>query len=114
MSEILERRMLKDRDTVFREGEPGSSAFILQEGEVIISKVIDGAEKELATIGKGGVFGEMALIDNQPRSATARVKGNAVVVTVTKGMFEKKLKNTDPFVRGLLRILVETVRDSQK
>ncbi len=114
MSEILERRVLQDGDVIFREGEPGSSAYILQEGAVAISKVIDGVEEELAVIGKGGIFGEMALIDDQKRMATARVRGNATIVTVSKQMYMEKLKKTDPFVRALLRILVETVRSSSK
>ncbi|MEQ8321767.1 MAG: cyclic nucleotide-binding domain-containing protein [Rhodospirillales bacterium] len=111
MPDILERRSLKNGDTVFREGEQGSSAYIVQGGEVVISRIVDGTEKELATIGVGGIFGEMALIDDQPRMATAKVKGGATIVTITKIMYQQKLKNTDPFIRALLRILVETVRN---
>ncbi len=114
MADILERRTLKDGETVFREGEPAGSAFIVQTGEVVITRLIGGVPTELAVIGQGGIFGEMALIDDQPRMATAKVKGGATVVTVTKMMYEQKLKNTDPFVRALLRILVDTVRQSSK
>lgn len=110
MADILERRTLKDGDTIFREGERGSSAFIVQGGEVVISRQ-DGAEDvTLAVIGQGGIFGEMALVDDKPRMATARVKGGATIVTVSKIMYEEKLKKSDPFIRALLRILVETVR----
>jgi len=108
--DILERRTLKNGDTVFREGEQGSSAYVVQGGTVVISKMINGEETELATIGVGGIFGEMALIDDQPRMATAKVKGGATIVTISKAMYQQKLKNTDPFIRALLRILVETVR----
>ncbi|MGJ3260858.1 MAG: cyclic nucleotide-binding domain-containing protein [Rhodospirillales bacterium] len=111
MADILERRTLKNGDTVFREGEQGSSAFVVQQGEIIIEKMVDGEQKVLATIGPGGVFGEMALIDEKPRMATARVKGGATVMTITKAMYQDKLKKTDPFIRALLRILVETVRE---
>ncbi len=111
MTDILERRTLKNGDTVFREGEQGSSAFVVQQGEVVIEKMVDGEQKKLATIGPGGVFGEMALIDEKPRMATARVKGGATVMTITKTMYQDKLKKTDPFIRALLRILVETVRE---
>jgi CRP-like cAMP-binding protein len=111
VADILERRTLKNGDTVFREGEQGSSAFVVQQGEIIIEKMVDGEQKVLATIGPGGVFGEMALIDEKPRMATARVKGGATVMTITKAMYQDKLKKTDPFIRALLRILVETVRE---
>ncbi len=112
MSEILERRVMRDKDVVFREGEQGSTAYIVQDGEVAITKIIGGVEEELAVIGRGGIFGEMALIDDKPRMATARVKGNATIMTVSKQLYSEKLKKTDPFVRALLRILVETVRSS--
>ncbi|MBO6520513.1 MAG: cyclic nucleotide-binding domain-containing protein [Rhodospirillales bacterium] len=110
MSDILERRTLRDGDTIFREGEQGSTAFVVQGGEIVITKLIDGEDTELATIGAGGIFGEMALIDEAPRMATAKVKGGATIVTITKAMYQEKLKKSDPFIRALLRILVETVR----
>ncbi len=110
MNEILERRTLRDKEYVFRQGEQGSSAFILQSGAVEIVVTTDNGEKFLAEIGPGGIFGEMALIDDQPRMASARVKGAATVMTVTKQMYEQKLKKTDPFIRALLRIVVETAR----
>lgn len=114
MSDILERRSYKDGETVFREGEQGSSAFVLQSGEVVISRNINGKDEELAVIGTGSIFGEMALIDDEPRMATAKVRGGATIVTITKTMYKDKLKQSDPFIRALLRILVETVRASSK
>lgn len=110
MSDILERRSFKDGETVFREGELGSTAFIVQGGEVEIFKNNGGTDQVLAVIGAGGIFGEMALIDDKPRMATARIKGGATIVTITKQLYETKLKSSDPFIRALLRILVQTVR----
>lgn len=114
MSDILERRSYTDGETVFREGEHGSSAFVLQAGNIVISRNVSGEDHELAVIGPGSIFGEMALIDDQPRMATAKVQGNATIVTITKSMYSEKLKNSDPFIRALLRILVETVRETSK
>jgi len=113
MADILERRTLKGGETVFREGEAGSSAYVVQSGEIVIIRTIDGEEVELGTIGVGGIFGEMALIDDKPRMATAKVKNGATVVTISKAMYQEKLKTTDPFIRALLRIMVETVRSSK-
>lgn len=110
MNEILERRTLRDKEMVFRQGEQGSSAFILQSGIIEIVRMTENGETVLAEIGQGGIFGEMALIDEKPRMASARVKGSATIVTVTKQMYEQKLKKTDPFIRALLRIVVETAR----
>jgi CRP/FNR family cyclic AMP-dependent transcriptional regulator len=114
VSDIIERRSYKAGQTVFREGEQGSSAFVVQSGEVVISKVVDGEDQELAVVGKGGIFGEMALIDDQPRMATAKVRDGATIMTISKLLYKDKLKQSDPFIRALLRILVETVRSSSK
>lgn len=113
VADIIERRSFKDGETVFREGELGSTAFIVQSGDVEISRVNDGKDEVLAIIGTGGIFGEMALIDEKPRMATAKVKGGATIMTITKMMYESKLKSSDPFIRALLRILVQTVRRAQ-
>lgn len=114
MNDILERKSYRDGETVFREGEQGSSAYVLQSGNVIITRKVNGEDQELAVIGPGSIFGEMALIDDQPRMASAKVQGGATIVTITKSMYDEKLKKSDPFIRALLRILVETVRDSSK
>ena len=113
VADIIERRSFKDGETVFREGELGSTAFLVQSGNVEISCMVDGKLKVLGIIGTNGIFGEMALIDEKPRMATAKVKGGAIIMTITKMMYESKLKSTDPFIRALLRILVETVRQAQ-
>ena len=113
VADIIERRSFKDGETVFREGELGSTAFLVQSGDVEISRMVDDNVKVLGIIGTNGIFGEMALIDEKPRMATAKVKGSAIIMTITKMMYERKLKSTDPFIRALLRILVQTVRQAQ-
>jgi len=111
---FVERRTLNKGDHVFREGEEGSTAFILQSGAVEIYKNIDGVDTVLAEIGAGAIFGEMALIDAQPRMASARMSEAGTIIVVTTFMFEAKMKKTDPFIRGLLNILVENLRRVQK
>ena len=113
VADIIERRSFKDGETVFREGELGSTAFLVQSGDVEISRMVDDNVKVLGIIGTNGIFGEMALIDEKPRMATAKVKGGAIIMTITKMMYESKLKGTDPFIRALLKILVQTVRQAQ-
>jgi len=110
MSDVLDRKTFKVGENIFKEGEPGSVAYVIQSGEVEITKTIDGEDKVLATIGQGGIFGEMALIDEQPRMAAARAAKPSTIIVVTKGMFDRKLAKTDPFVRGLLHIFVDTIR----
>lgn len=58
---------------VFEEGDPGSRMYVIQSGEVRILKIVSGREIELARLTAGEAFGEMALLEGQPRSATAVV-----------------------------------------
>ncbi|EKV31472.1 cAMP-binding protein [Caenispirillum salinarum AK4] len=107
---IIERRVVNPGQYVFREGEPGDRAYLVQEGKVEIIKRTPNGEKLLGDVGRGGIFGEMALIDNQPRMASARAVEQTTLVVVTHEQFEKKLKDADPFIRGLLNIFVRNIR----
>lgn len=108
---IIERRVISAGQYVFREGEPGDRAYLVQEGKVEIIKRTETGEKLLGDVGRGGIFGEMALIDNQPRMASARALERTTLVVVTAEQFEKKLKDADPFIRGLLNIFVRNIRE---
>jgi len=109
-SQVLQRQTFKPGDKIFKEGDEGNLAYVVQDGEVEIVKVIDGTEQVLGTIGKGGIFGEMALIDSSPRMAAARAATGTTIICVTRQMFEEKLRKSDPFIRGLLNILADTIR----
>ena len=111
---ILQRQTCKAGDIIFKDGEEGNLAYVLQQGEVEIVKVIDGEEVVLATIGEGSIFGEMALIDSSPRMASARASKGSTIIVVTRSMFEAKMSKTDPFIRGLLNIFVSTIRRLHK
>ena len=90
---------------------------MVQAGEVEIIKSTGDEDKDivLGTIGKGGIFGEMVLIDDKPRMASARAgKGGATVIIVSRNMFQDKLAKTDPFIRGLLNILSDNIRSLTK
>jgi len=109
---FLERKTCRAGDTIFREGDSANQAFIVQEGEVAIVKSVEDKIKVLGTIGKGGIFGEMGLVDDSPRMATARAKTGVTLIIVSRRMFSKKLNKTDPFIRSLLNIFVDNIRTS--
>ncbi|MBT6096714.1 MAG: Crp/Fnr family transcriptional regulator [Rhodospirillaceae bacterium] len=109
-SQVLQRQSFKPGAKIFKEGDLGNMAYVVQEGEVEIVKVIDGVEQVLGTVGQGGIFGEMALIDAKPRMAAARAARGTTIICVSQQMFDDKLKKSDPFIRGLLNILADNVR----
>ena len=108
---ILQRQTYQAGDRIFKEGDEGNLAYVVQSGEVEIVKDVDGVEKVLGTVGQGGIFGEMALIDSKPRMASARCSKGSSIILVSRATFEEKLAKSDPFIRGLLNILVKLIRE---
>jgi len=111
--DILDRRVFPPGEIIFKEGETGRRcAYLVESGKVEISKSVPGGEPQvLGHISAGGIFGEMALVDNKPRMAQAKTVESTTVIIVTENVLEQKLRKTDPFVRGLLSIFVRNIRD---
>jgi CRP-like cAMP-binding protein len=112
---ILDRLVIAEGSAVFQEGDPGDRAYVVQDGQIEI--VREGEAGEIMVLGvveKGGIFGEMALIDDQPRMATARAAVTTTVIAVPRDVFAQKLTKCDPFIRGLLGIFVRNIRSMAK
>jgi CRP-like cAMP-binding protein len=111
---VLERKTYQSGDRLFREGDEGNQAFVIEEGEIQIVKAAGDKEIILASVGKGGIVGEMALLDDSPRMATARASKGGRAIVISRQMFEAKMNKADPFIRGLLNILADHVRRMSK
>lgn len=107
-----------DKQYIFREHESGQEAFIVKSGRVEIFKTVieDSVTTHipLGVLKPGTMFGEMALIDNKPRMASARAKGPVTVLVVSQQQFSAMLEPVNPFVRKLLEILANHVRGANK
>ena len=117
VSRIGEAKRLpfKEGQHIFREHETGDAAYVLLDGQVQIYRTLETGEQPLAVLSKGAMFGEMALIDNQLRMASAKVvNGPAEILVVTRDVFQKRIAGLDPFTRGLIKILAENIRAVQK
>lgn len=107
----MDRQVFATDQVIFREGKPGSTAYVVQEGKVEIYKTMnEGKEVILGTVETGGLFGELALVDNQPRMASARAKERTVLVAVNRQTFDNKMAGTDRFIKAILRILLGNYR----
>jgi len=101
---------------IFVEGEPGDSLYIVVDGAVRISRMVPGMGEEcLLILSRGEVFGELALIDDRPRSADARAHGGpCTVFAVSKSLLGEVL-SMDPdaavqFLNLLCRLLCRRLR----
>jgi CRP-like cAMP-binding protein len=105
--EILPREAYTLGSNIFNIGDPPSFAYLLAAGKVEII-LEDGSV--VVTLEPGAIFGGMALIDDTPRSASARVKEPATCILITRREFENRLENSDPFVRSMLKLLSQRLR----
>jgi CRP-like cAMP-binding protein len=91
---------------IFKEGEPGDCMYIVKEGEVDLYY----KGKFLATVEKGGIFGEMALIDYLTRSATATARTDCQLIPVDEKHFSRLVQETPAFALQVMRVLVQRLR----
>jgi CRP-like cAMP-binding protein len=113
-AEGLNRTYPKDA-FFFCENEPGEEFFIIQKGTVKIAKVINGVEKILAILKAGDIFGEMAILENRPRSASAAAHGGeCVAMSVSKANFETIIRKQPQIVSRLTTMLSERIWTMQR
>jgi CRP-like cAMP-binding protein/Flp pilus assembly protein TadD len=102
---------------LFQEGDEGDEMYIVLEGRVIISKLIQGAgEEALAILERGDFFGEMSLIDGEPRSADARAYGGPLTVLALDQATVREILAMDPhaaleFLQLLCRLVANRLRE---
>jgi CRP/FNR family cyclic AMP-dependent transcriptional regulator len=107
---IASAKSYKKDETIFKEGAKGDAFYVVLKGAVRISTEIPGVGEEcLAVLKKGSYFGEMALIDNAPRSANAISNQDTVLLKITDANFRNILKNDHDIAYKLLWELVQTL-----
>jgi CRP/FNR family cyclic AMP-dependent transcriptional regulator len=115
MDEQLLQRFGKTfpRGTVlFREGDPGRQMFVVQSGRVAISKRAGDVEKILTTLGAGEFFGEMSILNNKPRSATATCVDDARLLVVDAKTFETMIRSNAEVAVRMIQKLAARLEES--
>ncbi len=102
-------RFYKNNSVIFCEHEPGRELYIIQGGKVKISKIVDNNEVMLAVLESGDIFGEMAILDNKPRSASAVAFGDVTVLAINKANFESMVKAQPQLATKLITLLSERI-----
>ncbi|MBN8480289.1 MAG: EAL domain-containing protein [Xanthomonadales bacterium] len=96
------RRRFAAGELIFAEGDAPTTAFLVESGQVVVSTEQHGEARILGELGPGALVGEMAVLDDAPRSATARARSDCVLVVVDRSQFAERLAAADPVVRALL------------
>lgn len=95
-----------------REGEPGKEMYVLQSGKVAISKKVRDVEKVLAVLGPGEFFGEMAIISNKPRNASAIVEEDARLLVIDPKTFEAMIRGNSEIAVRMIKKLAERLSEA--
>jgi CRP-like cAMP-binding protein len=102
-------RVYPKNTMIFSENEPGKELYIIQKGSVKITKIMNNNEVMLAILKAGDIFGEMALLENKPRSASAVAYEDTAVLAVNKANFEMMVKSQPQLITKLTTLLSERI-----
>jgi CRP-like cAMP-binding protein len=110
MFQIATYETFQDGQVIFTEGDNGDWIYVVDEGEVELTKKADGQKILIETLKPGDIFGEMAYIDKTPRSATATAKGTAVVGILDREFFDKEFNKLSKDFQQMLKTVAFRLR----
>jgi CRP-like cAMP-binding protein len=98
-------------DIIFSEGDIGTDMYIVQSGTVELLKSIGGKTRVLATLDKGDFFGEMSVLEDLPRTASARAKTDVELVKINGATFDTMLRSNTEIAVRMMRKLSRRLRE---
>jgi CRP-like cAMP-binding protein len=110
MFQISSYETFRDGQVIFEEGSNGDWIYVVEEGEIEISKKIGGQKIVIEILKEGDVFGEMAYIDKSPRSATAAAKGEAVVGIIDRNFFDTEFNKISADFQKIIKTVAFRLR----
>jgi len=102
-------RTFKNNTFIFCEHEPGYELYIIQSGKVKITKIVENNEVMLAVLQPGDIFGEMAILEDKPRNASAIADGDCVMLAVNRQNFEAMVAKQPQLATKLITLLAERI-----
>ncbi|MGB9621570.1 MAG: cyclic nucleotide-binding domain-containing protein, partial [Brevinematia bacterium] len=110
--EVIESKSIEryhDNQVIFCEHEYGEKAYVILKGNVRITKFVNGNEVLLAVLKEGDVFGEMAILENRPRSATATAVGETELLYIKKENFEMMVHTNPDIATKIIELLSDRI-----
>ena len=107
---IHNRQTASKGDHIIRQGEQGDDAYLIQSGKVRVYAEHNNKTTELAVLGPGEIFGEMALVVDEPRVASVIALENVTLVKITRPMMIDKLGKTDVTIQALMKMMVSRIK----
>ena len=107
-------REFQDGECIFREGDETQHMFVVQKGEVVVSKKSATGKMVLATLKRGDFLGEMSLLESLPRNADAHASGKTTLLAIQPGGFLLKIRRDPTFAFELLQSLSKRIRHTNE
>lgn len=104
-NKVLERRVVPQKALVMKQGDPGSCAYLIQAGLVSIYTEQNGTKVEIAQLGPGEIFGERALIFDEPRTASVKTIEDCILIIINRKSFKQKLDRSDATIKAIVNML---------
>ncbi|TXH06356.1 MAG: EAL domain-containing protein [Nevskiaceae bacterium] len=104
-------RNVRAGEQIFAEGDAADCAYVVETGEVEIHARIDDRVECIAVVGPGDLLGEMAVVDDAPRSATAIAAVDTRLTPIDRSQLSSRLQTADPIVRLLLDVVLNRLRN---
>jgi len=111
MSSSITKKSFKAGEALMTEGEQGDCAYIIEQGnvEILINK--EGNLVQIGTRGSGSIIGEMAMIDDKPRTATIKALEDCEVMEISRDDFRNRLDDSDPILKMVMHVILTRYRD---
>lgn len=106
------KEQFDSRETIFHSGEPGACAYVIEEGCVEVLRGEGDEQRRIVVLAQGAMFGEVALLDRQPRTATVRTLVPTRLIRIDRNHVEELLLRSDPVIQFLLRQLLVRFRNA--
>ena len=110
MFESLEHLIYQSGEQIFQEGDKGDCAFLIESGSIDISTRKDSKFYRIIILEEGDLFGEIALIDNEPRTATATALEETRLIRIDRDLIDAELANGNPIIEHILRLVLKRFR----
>ena len=111
---LIDRKFPKDA-VIFEEGSAGDYMYLIREGQVKVTKMSDdGREKILEMLGSGDFFGEMSLLDRQPRSASIKTTQPCLLLALSRQDFLELLRQNSAVAMEMIRVMARRLRETDE
>ena len=114
MPEQIYARYLKPGKVLFREGEAGDDAYIVEKGEIEISIDLPTGKKVIAELGKGEIIGEMSLITGRTAFGNGNRFGQIELLVLKRDRLLKPIEAADPIMQLMIQMIVDRLRDAPR